>query len=72
MPRVALTMQSSIGPQASAFAPTIPVTLVSGSRQSSPVTPIVPVEVPTLEETKAAFGEVSSAFQDMSAKHGQI
>ena len=33
---------------------------------------MVPVEVPMLEETKAAFGEVSSAFQDMLAKHGQI
>ena len=30
------------------------------------------IEVPTMEETKAAFGEVLSAFQNMLAKHGQI
>ena len=54
----------------SIFATTVPV--VSGSEPSGSVTPTVPVGVPTLEETKAAFGEVSSAFQDMSAKHGQI
>ena len=33
---------------------------------------MIPVGVPTLEETKYVFGEVSFAFQDMSAKHGQI
>ena len=43
-----------------------------GSGQPSNVAPTMPIEVPTLEETKAAFGEVLSAFQDMLGKHGQI
>ena len=30
------------------------------------------MDVPSRQETKEAFQEVSSAFQDMSAKHGQI
>ena len=51
---------------------TIPVAVTSDSGQLSQVAPTVPIEVPTLEETKAAFGEVTIAFQDMSAKHGQI
>ena len=70
VPRAAPTLQSSVVGMPSAFATTVPV--VSGSEPSGSVTPTVPVGVPTLEETKAAFGEVSSAFQDMSARHGQI
>ena len=62
VPHAALTIQSNIGPQASAFATMGPVTATSGSGTLSQVAPIVPVKVPTLEETKAAFGEVSSAF----------
>ena len=40
--------------------------------QPSVVAPTIPVDVPSLQETKEAFQEVSSAFQDMTAKHGQI
>ena len=51
---------------------TVPVVAASDSGQLSQVAPAIPVEVLMLEETKAAFGEVSLVFQDMSAKHGQI
>ena len=68
--RAAPTMQSSIVGTPSAFASTIPI--AGGSEHIGTVSTTIPVGVPTLEETKAAFGEVSSAFQDMSAKHGQI
>ena len=68
--RAAPTMQSSIVGTPSAFASTIPIT--GGSEHIGTVSTTIPVGVPTLEETKAAFGEVSSAFQDISAKHGQI
>ena len=51
---------------------TIPVAATSGSGQTGNVAPTIPVEVPTLEDTKAAFHKVSLTFQDMSAQHGQI
>ena len=70
VPRAAPTMQSSIVGTPSALATTVPVG--SGNEPSGSIAPMVPIGVPTLEQTKAAFGEVSSAFQDMSAKHGQI
>ena len=65
-------MQSSVFAMPSALAATVLVHAVSGSATPSNVAPTVLVELPTLEETKAAFGEISSAFQDMSAKYGQI
>ena len=68
--RAAPTMQSSIVGTPSAFATTIPI--AGGSEHIGTVSTTIPVGVPTLEETKAAFGEASSVFQDMSAKHGQI
>ena len=70
VPHVAPTLQSSIVGTPSAFATTVPV--VNGSEPSGSVAPTVPVGVQMLEETKAAFGKVSSTFQDMSARHGQI
>ena len=72
MAHVAPTVQSSVFVMPSAFATTIPVAEASGSGQPSNVASTIPIEVPTLEETKAMCGEVSSAFQDMSMKHGQI
>ena len=68
--RVAPTMQSSIVGTPSAFASTIPI--AGGSEHIGTVSTTIPVGVPMLEETKAAFGEVSFAFQDMSVEHGQI
>ena len=62
VPRVAPTMQSSIFPAPSAFAMMVPVGAESDSGQPSQVAPTIPVKVPMLEETKATFGEVSSAF----------
>ena len=65
---VAPTMQSQwlggIAPQVLGLA-------TSGSILDT-VAPTEPVEVPTLQDTKVAFSEVSSAFQDILAKHGQI
>ena len=58
--------------QPSAFATTIPIAAASGSGQPGSVASTIPVEVPTLEDTKAAFQEVSSTFWDMSVQHGQI
>ena len=64
------TKQSSVFTGRSGVAPTVPV--ATGSVQPSAIAPTVPVDVPSCQETKEAFQEVSSAFQDMSAKHGQI
>ena len=72
MARIAPIVQSSVLMQPSAFATTIPVAAASGSGQLGSVAPTILVEVPTLEDTKAAFQEVSLTFQDMSAQHGQI
>ena len=69
---IAPTVQSSVFAQPSAFVMTIPVAAASGSGQTGNVAPTIPVEVPTLEDTKAAFQEVSLTFKDMSAQHGQI
>ena len=64
------TVQSNAFVGRSGVAPTILV--VEGSVQPSVVAPTVPMDVPSHQETKEAFQQVSSAFQDMSAKHGQI
>ena len=64
------TEQSSVFVGCSGVAPTILV--AEGSVQPSVVAPTVPVDVLSCQETKEAFQEASSAFQDMSAKHGQI
>ena len=69
---LAPTVQSSVFAQPSAFATTVPVAATSRSGRAGSVSPTIPVEVPTLEDTKAAFQEVSSTFRDMSAQHGQI
>ena len=62
--------QSSASAGGSGVAPTILVT--RGSVQLSVVAPTVPMDVPSHQETKEAFQEVSSDFKEMSAKHGQI
>ena len=72
MAHIAPIVQSSVFAQPSAFAPTIPVAAASGSGQTGNVAPTIPVEVPTLEDTKATFQEVSLTFRDMSVQHGQI
>ena len=64
------TAQLSVFVGRSGVAPTIPI--AAGSMQPSAIAPTIPVDVPSRQETKEAFQEVSSAFQDMSAKHGQI
>ena len=63
------TEQPSVFAGRSGVASTVPVT--AGSVQPSVVATTVPVDVPFHQETKEAFQEVSSAFQDMYAKHGQ-
>ena len=67
MARIAPIGQSSVLAQPTAFATTIPVAAASGSGQ-----PGIPIKVPILEDTKAAFQEVLSTFRDMSVQHGQI
>ena len=64
------TEQSSVCAGRSGVAPTVPV--VAGSVQPSDVAPTVPMDVPSRQETKEAFQEVLTTFQDMSTKHGQI
>ena len=64
------TMQLSVFVGRGGVAPTVPV--AEGSAQPSVVAPTVLVDVPSHQKTKEAFQEVSLAFQDMSAKHGQI
>ena len=57
--------------QSSVFAtPTVPV--VGGSSSFGIVTPTTPVDVPSHQETKEAFDEVSSVFKGMIETHGQI
>ena len=68
--QVAPTGQSSVFAHPSAFAPTIPIT--RGSEQTASIAPTILLDVPTRQDTKKAFEEVSSAFQDMSVQHGQI
>ena len=70
MARATPTVQSSVLGHPSAFATTVPAAVASGSGQLSNVAPTIPIEVPTLEDTKAAFQEVSSMFRNMSAQHG--
>ena len=72
MARATPTVQSSVLGHPSAFATTVPAAATSGSGQLSNVAPTIPVKVPTLEDTKAAFQEVSSTFCNMSAQHGQM
>ena len=59
------TEQSSIVARHSGVAPTVPI--AARSVQRSVVALTVPVDMPSHQETKEAFQEVSSAFQDMSA-----
>ena len=68
--QVAPTVQSSVFAHPSAFATTVPV--AGGSEQTGSVAPTIPLDVPTRQETKKAFEEASSAFQDMLAQHRQI
>ena len=70
--RTTLTIQSSILGHPSAFATIVLAAAASGSGQLSSVAPMIPIKVPTLEDTKAAFQEVSLTFCNMSAQHGQM
>ena len=70
MQALAPTAQSSVFAGCIGVAPIVPI--AAGSVQPSAIAPTIPVDVPSHQETKEAFQEVSSAFQDMSAKHGQI
>ena len=63
-------VQSSVFTHPSAFATTIPV--ARGSGQIGSIAPTILLDMPTRQETKKAFEEVSSASQDMSAQHRQI
>ena len=72
MARIAPIVRSSVFALPSAFATTVPMAATSGSEQPSNIASTVPVEVPTLKDTRAAFQEVSLTFRDMSAHHGQI
>ena len=60
MPQVAPILQSSVFASLSTFAPIVPV--VGGSVHIGTATPTIPLDVPTRQETKEAFDEVSSAF----------
>ena len=62
-------MQSSVFAGPSDVAPTPPV---AGGTGSSNIALTIPVDAPLHQETKEAFAEVSSAFQEIPAKHGQI
>ena len=64
------TAQSSVFAGRNGVAPTVPVT--AGSVQPGTVATTIPVDAPSRQETKEAFQEVSSAFKEMSTKHGQI
>ena len=68
MQQLVPTKQSSVFVGHSGVTPTVLV--VEGSVQPNVVAPTGPMDVPSRQETKEAFQEVSSAFQDMSAKHG--
>ena len=63
-------IQSSVFAQSSGIAPTVPV--VGGLPSIGTMTPTVPIDVPSRQETKEAFEEVSSAFKGMTEKHGQM
>ena len=64
------TKQWSVFAGCNGVAPTVPV--ARGSVQPSAITPTIPMDVLSSQETKEAFQEVSSAFPDMSIKHGKI
>ena len=64
------TTQSSVFARRNCIAPTVPIE--KGSAQPSTIAPTIPVDVLSCQETKEAFQEVPSAFQDMSTKHRQI
>ena len=64
------TVQSSVFAGHNGVAPTVPI--AEGSVHPSAIAPRILVDLPSRQETKEAFQEVSLAFQDMSAKHGQI
>ena len=70
MQQPAPTEQSSVFAGCSGVVPSVPI--AEGNVQPSVVAPTIPVDVPSRQETKKAFQEISPAFQDMFAKHGQI
>ena len=80
------TLQSSVGAGSSGIVPTVPVAGgLSSIGTAAPTSPVggglpsfgtvvqtTPVDVPSRQETKKAFEEVSSAFQGMTEQHGQM
>ena len=68
--QVAPTVQSSVHAGTSGIAPTVPG--AGGLPSIGTVAPTIPADVPSRQETKEAFEEVSSAFKGMTAKHGQM
>ena len=63
-------MQSSVFAGTSGIVPIVPIVGVLPSFGT--VAPTIPVDVPSRQETKEAFEEVSSAFKGMTEKHGQM
>ena len=70
MSQVAPTAQSNVITRPGGVSSTIPVT--GGNVQPTIMTPTIPVEVPSHQETKETFHEVPSYFKEMSKKYGQI
>ena len=68
--QVTSTVQSSVFAGSSGRAPTIPV--AGGLPSTGTIAPTIPANVPSRQETKEAFEEVSSAFKGMTEKHGQM
>ena len=68
--QVTPTVQSNVFAGSSGIAPTVPV--AGGLPSLGTVAPTIPADVPSRQETKEAFEEVSSAFKGMMEKHGQM
>ena len=62
-------MQSSVYVGPSGVVATV---LVIGGGEPSAIATTIVIDAPSHKETKEAFSEVSFAFPEMSAKHGQI
>ena len=63
------TMQSSVDAGPSGVAATMPVI---GGGEPSAIATTIAVNAPSPQEAEEAFAEISSAFQEMHAKHRQM
>ena len=70
MAQVTPTLQSSVFARPIGVAPT--VSIVGGMVPFSTMTPKIPIDAPSRQETKEAFTEVSSTFKGMTEKYGQM